>query len=395
MHIPLPEKQNIDASQLELREITWDLAKQNISSQDLTENELSKIPRNEMDPDYSLREFLVQKERVYPTNKEDLFFHRLSDVPMAESDHPSILSSNEQHANHAFGLFVPGSNRPEVVVYTQLRHTGARNEDGTTDYTKLPRGIDECRLYGGSKSKAADTIIFYSISATERTKFSGSLGQQLITRIAARLRGQTETPFFESDSAVPVLPEIKTLTTLSPVPGFNQWLAELPADQLTFNERRVLERHFTTDEETGLLKARNQSLDNPLTLKDSQELNETLKKLCLVYLNEMQPSKRGGFQPINGVEDFHVARNGALLANIHAAEDKTSQGQRYALGMMVNYLYDDFQSHAERIKNARDGVIPMAPHLQDLYRERQIKAEHEGIVVPTTSVSTGCGTGRN
>lgn len=367
-------KQRLDPSQLELREITWNSAKQLIAQKDLTEEERN-TPQGAV-----LKTFLVNKEKVYPTNEIDLNFHRLSDEPLAMAS--GALGKGFKHANHAFGLFMPGSKRPEVVVYTQLRYTGARNNGDIPDYTKLPGSIDECRHYGGTKPQHPDTIIFYSISNTERAKFAGSLGQQLISRIAARLRGQDNAPFFDNDTAVPVLPEITTLTTLSPIPGFNKWLAQLSAEQLTPHERKTIGAHFGIDASTGLLKATNRA-----ARKDSSDLNRTLEKLCLVYLNTTKPNGRGDeVEPINGVEKFHVAGNGALLANLHAADDLSSTGQNNALGLMANYLYEDEKSHAVRVESARKGNIPMSPHLHDMLRERQCEANGAGVVTPTASI---------
>lgn len=374
-------EQRLDPSQLELREITWNDAKKLIAQKDLNADENG--PQSAV-----LNTFLVNKEKVYPTNENDLKFHRLSDERLAKPS--GELGEGIKHANHAFGLFMPGSQRPEVVVYTQLRHTGAQNKTGITDFAKLPGSIDNCRYYGGSKPENPDTIIFYSISNTERGKFTGSLGQQLITRIAARLRGQADSPHFEKDRAVPVLPQITTMTTLSPIPGFNRWLAEIPAEQLTADERIVLGKYFTVDTATGLLKSNNKTPENPETL------NRTLKKLCLEYLNTTKPNGRGdGVEPINGVEKFHVAGNGALLANLHAADDPSFVGQRNALGMMANYLYEDAPRHAERVKSARSGIIPMSPHLQDLLHERQREAAEAGIRESKASVSGGRLSGGN
>ena len=102
--------------------------------------------------DRSLGNFLSVMEQVYPTAKDYLIQHRLA---------PKEHAGDKHYANHAYGLFMPGSDRPEVVVYTQLTQSKAQQENGSWDYQKLPNGIDICRDYDGRPEENPNTMIFF------------------------------------------------------------------------------------------------------------------------------------------------------------------------------------------------------------------------------------------
>lgn len=356
----------LDISQLQLREITRDDAALIIPERDL--EGIRADQRAALGNDRSLGNFLSVMEQVYPTAKDYLTQHRLA---------PKEHAGDKHYANHAYGLFMPGSDRPEVVVYTQLTQSKAQQENGSWDYQKLPNGIDICRDYDGRPEENPNTMIFFSISNMARTKANGSLGKELITRIGARVQGDEKSEHFANDNAVPVMPEVRTLTTLSPITGFNQWLYRLVNDSGSKNnlllphEIKQLEANFKNGE--GELLVPKPEIGNEW-LRDS-ELKTVMEKLCVAYLNSVKtppkPKAKDQLVLANDAENFHVAGNGALLANLHFGEDTSDKGMENALGMMANFLYDDPERLKARAPFARNYLaVPMAPHLSRMLAER-------------------------
>jgi len=163
---------------------------------------------------------------------------------------------------------------------------------------------------------------FYSISNCEPGLRGVSLGNFLIKRVAAQLQAE--------------FPALKTFVTISPIPGFLEWVASetLPADIAA----------------TPDLAARHEEALRTLDLKEkpwAQRLGEgwtperasakergALTSLCAFYLIHCS-ARRGG----NSVAKFHLG-NGAKLHRINWAADLSKKGLRESAGLMVNYLYD-------------------------------------------------------
>ena len=89
--------------------------------------------------------------------------------------------------------------------------------------------LDESAPLGDATS--ADTAIFYSISNCQKGLGGISFGNFLIKRVV--------------DSLAAELPRLKTFATLSPSPGFRNWLDDLLADGeegvLSVAERRAID----------------------------------------------------------------------------------------------------------------------------------------------------------
>ena len=166
------------------------------------------------------------------------------------------------------------------------------------------------------------SAIFYSISNCQPGLRGVSMGNYLIKRVAESLKAE--------------FPSLKTFCTLSPIPGFMDWViagADLGGG----------------DHKPAVLKERETALDalhlqskswpeqihagwHPDTCMPKQK--EALLKLCALYLLYVSP-KRGG----NPVAKFHLG-NGANLNRINWAGDLSKKGIRQSAGLMVNYLYD-------------------------------------------------------
>ena len=161
----------------------------------------------------------------------------------------------------------------------------------------------------------ANTAIFYSINNCQPGLKGISLGNFLIKQVVADL--QTD------------LPNLKTFSTLSPIPGFVKWI----------------KRKAFSEDDTPLHNQAVQLLDKVekvdfLNISDADEagkaLEKPLKKLCAHYLvNE----KATDGMVLNPVARFHLG-NGARLERINWLGDKSKNGITQSLGLMVNYLYD-------------------------------------------------------
>jgi malonyl-CoA decarboxylase len=153
-------------------------------------------------------------------------------------------------------------------------------------------------------TESANCAIFYSITNCQTGLRGISFGNLLIKQVAEDLGRE--------------FPRVKTMATLSPVPGFRYWLdtgvAETPA------LRRLRER-----------------LDAPgwhKTGAAESELQRELMRLCAHYLVEA----KAGQEPLDSVERFHLG-NGARLERINWMGDTSAAGLLRSAGLMVNYVY--------------------------------------------------------
>jgi len=171
----------------------------------------------------------------------------------------------------------------------------------------------------GSKFKVA---AFYSISNCEPGLRSVSLGNFLIKRVAALLKAE--------------VPALKTFVTLSPIPGFMEWVAagaplEEAARSPALGERIELALNVLNLREKPWAQYLSEGWNpNQANRKEC----DALTTLCSIYLIHCS-ARRGG----NAVAKFHLG-NGAKLYRINWAADLSKKGLRDSAGLMVNYLYD-------------------------------------------------------
>ena len=166
----------------------------------------------------------------------------------------------------------------------------------------------------------ANCAIFYSISNCQAGLAGVGFGNFLIKNVVKDLSSK--------------LPNLKTFSTLSPIPGF---LAHLRA---TYNDIAL------TDKETRNLKEVSGSvqpreffhsvLANPGEYLDQPDspCKTILQRLCASYL---LTAKRGR-QAYDRVSHFHLS-NGARIERLNWAADRSAKGMEQGAGMMVNYLY--------------------------------------------------------
>ena len=271
----------------------------------------------------SLLEKLIAYEAVHEIRSWDDLRNRL------ESD------------RRLFALFHPRMpDEPLAFVEVALVAGIARNIQAVLD-EDAPR----------VEAEAADTAIFYSISNTQTGLRGISFGEFLIKRVVARLSGE--------------LPRLKTFATLSPVPGFAVWLADLTPEELaqSFSEAELggLRALGGSDDAPEALRA---ILSRPQWTEDEvtgRALREPLLRLCARYFLQ----RRDDGQPIDPVARFHL-KNGARLEHVNWLGDRSEQGLKQAAGMMVNYRYSLEEIEANHEAYMKDGLMAMSPEVRSL-----------------------------
>ncbi|MEO5321874.1 malonyl-CoA decarboxylase [Mesorhizobium sp. CC13] len=153
----------------------------------------------------------------------------------------------------------------------------------------------------------ADTAVFYSISNTQVGLKGISFGNFLIKQVVEDLLRD--------------LPNLYHFVTLSPIPGFADWLSH--------------HRNNASPEEAKAL----QLLDRPDWNADAgavATLEPVLARAAAIYLVNV---KDAAARPLDPVARFHLG-NGARLERLNAGADLSPKGLRQSHGMMVNYMYD-------------------------------------------------------
>ncbi|WP_254918521.1 malonyl-CoA decarboxylase [Cobetia sp. QF-1] len=161
---------------------------------------------------------------------------------------------------------------------------------------------------GQTTEREADTAVFYSISNCQAGLKGISFGNFLIKQVVQELQRE--------------LPNLNRFVTLSPVPGFSQWLSQAREEEgLSVSDALAeqLESDDWTSDETA-----------------QQKIAPELRSLAAHYLVNIK--HRSG-QPLNPVARFHLG-NGASLHRINWPGDTSANGLKQAHGLMVNYLYE-------------------------------------------------------
>jgi malonyl-CoA decarboxylase len=171
----------------------------------------------------------------------------------------------------------------------------------------------------------ARTAVFYSISNTQRGLGGISFGSFLIKQVVEELQRE--------------LPKLENFVTLSPVPGFLQWLKQAP-DVPISDEDRALLGHLDSPDWTA-------------NAERAPRLRSVLEPLAAYYFLKARTPKG---RLIDSVARFHLG-NGARLERIDWLGDLSPKGLRESAGIMVNYLYrlEDIEKNHEAYAN-RDEI---------------------------------------
>jgi len=201
----------------------------------------------------------------------------------------------------------------------------------------------------------ADTAIFYSISNTQKGLQGISFGPFLIKQVVTSLRQQ--------------LPNLKTFSTLSPLPGFRRWLTTYcEAAAAGEGHEPILKTLGEAAELLGVAA-------DPDAVFSAHEwwhvsevaeiLREPLLALCARYLHEHREKDRA---PLDPVARFHLG-NGARIERINWLGDTSVKGMREACGLMVNYLYPlkEMEQNIEAYATSKE--IAAANRVRNLLRD--------------------------
>jgi malonyl-CoA decarboxylase len=153
-----------------------------------------------------------------------------------------------------------------------------------------------------ARTRDPDTVVFYSISNCHRGLAGISFGNFLIKQVVEEVLMER--------------PKVGTFVTLSPIPGFSDWLQSTNLQELV-------------DEEL------HEAVRQPVGKVVAAEVKDALLKLCAHYLL----NEKSGLLARDPVARFHLG-NGATLHRLHWAADMSEKGRQQSAGMMVNYLYD-------------------------------------------------------
>jgi malonyl-CoA decarboxylase len=180
---------------------------------------------------------------------------------------------------------------------------------------------------------------FYSISNCESGLRGVSMGNFLIKRVAEQLHAE--------------FPGLKTFVTLSPIPGFMEWVTDgAHLGDLPSSDKMKPAIRKARDDALELLKLNGTNWMDKLGKAwhpdhCSEQEKAAMMALTAIYLTVVTLSRDG-----NQVAKFHLG-NGAKLHQINWAGDLSKNGLRQSAGLMVNYLYDlsSVEENHERFVN--------------------------------------------
>lgn len=190
----------------------------------------------------------------------------------------------------------------------------------------------------------ADTAIFYSISNCHLGLAGVNFGNFLIKRVV--------------DDLARDLPNLKNFATLSPIPGFRDWVREHSnGGQMTLFEDDEFQSLETITGVADPVAAIESLLEQPdwMNRMDlTSVLEPILMRLCAQYLVQ----SRNGQRARNRVAHFHLS-NGARIERIDWLADTAPRGLAQSAGLMVNYLYklEDIERNHEAYTGKGEVIV--------------------------------------
>lgn len=202
--------------------------------------------------------------------------------------------------------------------------------------------------------ETATTAVFYSISNTQKGLAGVSFGNFLIKQVVEDLKL--------------ALPNLETFVTLSPVPGFANWLAR---------ERQAETSAWLDDETRAALAV----LDEPDWHKDPEKTEALRPALIAAAARYYILAKRPDGRPIDPVARFHLG-NGARLERINFLGDISAKGLSQSHGLLVNYLYalNDIERNHEHF--FEHGEIAASAQIRKMLRDDPVVAMRAIGVAP-------------
>jgi malonyl-CoA decarboxylase len=238
-----------------------------------------------------------------------------------------------------FAFFHP-SLIDEPLIFVEVALTG-----------DMPESIQSLLAEAPKNGEAVEptTAVFYSISNCQEGLRGISFGNFLIKQVVEDLLKERTS--------------LKTFVTLSPIPGFADWLGQMLAEAegsalVSPSERERL----AVLEDPGWLHT-----------AAAEPLKPLLLRLAAHYLLN---AKTGDGHPIDPVARFHLG-NGARLERINWQGDISAKGLREAHGLMCNYRYElrDIEKNHEAYVN--EGTVAASRHVHSLLRSKPERARSE------------------
>ncbi len=348
----------------------------NTTSPELTADQLEfREITGPIDP--ALAQLLSSKEGVHPASALTIMHNRIAPADIRSDEQDDVRGVWDKHC---YGLFAPGSDKPEAVIYAKFMER-SRNGSGEVPNHKLTGNILAILNEGGKLIESPNTAIFYSITnigagKVKRAPSGNSVGEELINRVAAHLSHEYSIP---------------TLTTLSPMrrgigekaDGFTQWLKEALAGRsvLTTAEHEKLTTLAPgiTDMFAAIRHVHAHFFD--LAVQNQRFFSQLMTDLGVQYLAEAKGAVKAAGDPkvaLDTVEHFHLS-NGAMLANIHYhPPGRTTESEDIgALGLMANYRYEP-DMLAVRKHMYKNGRIVMDEALESRHLARMEKLKIPG-----------------
>jgi malonyl-CoA decarboxylase len=239
----------------------------------------------------SLLEKLIQYEAVHEIRSWEELRHRVADH------------------RRCFAFFHPRMDDiPLIFVEVAFAPQMAGNVQVLLD-PQVPAG----------DSNKARWAIFYSISNTQSGLRGISFGNFLLKRVI--------------DELVREMPKLKSFATLSPIPGFVDWLAKQDGKSLQpLLHDKADKQQAQDDPDAGRKWV--ERLQSAAAAQPSDAVQRSGVRLAVHYLKSM---KNG--QPLDPVARFHLG-NGARIERVNWAADCSAKGMAQSCGLMVNYVYE-------------------------------------------------------
>jgi malonyl-CoA decarboxylase len=192
----------------------------------------------------------------------------------------------------------------------------------------------------------ADSAMFYSITNCQEGLRGVPFGSFLIKQVVEDLGKE--------------FPRLKRFATVSPVPGFRQWLLD------NLQKLKDNPKYSTLADSV----ARIEEPDWFNNKETCEELERDLAPLCAYYLLRAKHGK----EPRDPVARFHL-RNGARLERINWLGDTSPMGLRRSAGLMANYVYRLSEVERNHELYTREYKVAASTEVQAMVK-RFLQADH-------------------
>ena len=305
-----------------------------------------EIRRITMDEPTTILAHLFDREAVHPVaSLEDFVRTRIQDP-----------------YKRVYAVFHRLQELPLVVLHVSMQPT-------------IPASLREI-FEQNNDDEAMVVAAFYSISNLQPGLEGIGLGESLV-RAAVQQLSQKDPQQQKSNV------RIQIFTTLSPMPGFRQWLEDNVANAGNDRLRQCLDpadihylctawRCQPRDFLPHLLSTLQRLYDHdPEQIgrlddeADTSEMSVGLECLARFAAQYLICEKVNGSKPRNPVARFHV-HNGAQVYRINTGADLSEAGWKQSFGVMVNYRYDTGSLQDNQEAYEADGTIAVHENVSGL-----------------------------